>query len=249
MWTKYLIIKLLCYFCVKVNWKETSSQTSACAAGERPRAYNLSHVPQLIHPAVFRHQTSLEVSGSAETVSCTSSATRFCTKHNSTHTKEKKKKNQAPGILRNIQIFTTVFSLITKSVTKAYSTLCTNSRQKQGGAIPWHSDTASMVSSLRSPPAPQLSRAVPPINRLWAGFQQDGASSSCAGTSFCYLQEAHRQSPADIGSQSKATANGLTCNCCGVTPTQHQRGGLRTSDCSHTFLFHSSTVPQWKRKR
>lgn len=100
--------------------------------------------------------------------------------------KKKKKKNQAPGILRNIQIFTTVFSLITKSVTKAYSTLCTNSRQKQGGAIPWHSDTASMVSSLRSPPAPQLSRAVPPINRLWAGFQQDGASSSCAGTSFCY---------------------------------------------------------------
>lgn len=99
MWTKYLIIKLLCYFCVKVNWKETSSQTSACAAGERPRAYNLSHVPQLIHPAVFRHQTSLEVSGSAETVSCTSSATRFCTKHNSTHTKEKKKKNKTKHLV------------------------------------------------------------------------------------------------------------------------------------------------------
>lgn len=67
-----------------------NKQTSACAARGRPRAYNLSHVPELIHPAVFRHQTSLEVSGSAETVSCTLSATHFCTKHNSTHTKEKK---------------------------------------------------------------------------------------------------------------------------------------------------------------
>lgn len=46
-------------------------------------------------------QTSPEVSGSAE--SCMQSATHLCTKHNSTHTKK------APVILRNIQIFTTVF--------------------------------------------------------------------------------------------------------------------------------------------
>lgn len=129
----YLIIELLCYFSFKMEETDRQTDKRLC------RVYNLSHVPELIHPAVFRHPTSLEVSGSAETVSCTSPATRLCTKHNSTHTTEKKK--QAPGILRNIQIFTTVFSLITKSVTKAYSTLCTPSIPTHGGAIPG-TDTA-----------------------------------------------------------------------------------------------------------
>lgn len=143
--------------------KETSSQTSACATRERPRVYNLSHVPELIHPQRSGIKHPLKSVVLPRQSAAHNQLLVFAPSITQLILKKKKNKNQAPGILRNIQIFTTVFPLITKSVTKAYSTLCTNSTQMHGGAVAWHSDTASMghglelLSARSSPPVPHSS--------------------------------------------------------------------------------------------
>lgn len=76
-----------------------------------PTTYNLSHVPELIHPAVFRHQCSSHKHPMKSVVLLRQSAAHnqlFIFAPSITQSILKKTK-KAPVVLRNIQIFTTVF--------------------------------------------------------------------------------------------------------------------------------------------
>lgn len=156
MWTKYLINKLLCYFSLKISLKATDRQTAKrlcrmrAAPCVQPLPRTRAHSPRSVQASNtpwsqwFCWDSQLHIN---QLLVFAPSITQLILK----------KKNQAPGILRNIQIFTTVFSLITKSITKAYSTLCTNSAQNHGGATTWHPDTASMDLLLELPQLAPLS--------------------------------------------------------------------------------------------
>lgn len=60
LWTKYLIIKLLCYFfLLKLIRRKIRKRIPTLPHENSPRAYNLSHVPQSSFiTAVLRHQCS-----------------------------------------------------------------------------------------------------------------------------------------------------------------------------------------------
>lgn len=101
LWTKYLIIKLLCYFFLLklIRMKKKGGgghHTQTTLPHESsPCAYSLSHVPEFIHLAVFRHQCSCHKHPLKSVVLLRQSAAHnqlfiFCTKHNSVHTKETK---------------------------------------------------------------------------------------------------------------------------------------------------------------
>lgn len=241
----YLIIKLLCYFSFKMEETDRQTDKRLC------RVYNLSHVPELIHPAVFRHPTSLEVSGSAETVSCTSPATRLCTKHNSTHTTEKKKTSTwySQEYTNIYHSFLAHYKISYKSLQHIMYTLYPNTRRSHPGHR--HSARHRLeLPSSRSPPTPPVSRSA--MTRLWVVVQQEGASSSCEGTSFCYLKEAYCQSLAGIRSQSKVPASGSNLALLWGNSAKHQQGELSyttapaSTPCSTPRLWFGSPTPKRK---
>lgn len=133
------------------------------------------HSPRSTQASVQLSQTPREVSGSAGTVSCTDqlfifapSITQFIL--------QKKKHLLCSGIYKYLPQFSL---LITKSVTKAYSTLCTKSIQTHHGAPVWHP-----ASQHRRHRAPSARSALLRIG-LWnaAGVSRRVTKSLWAGVS------------------------------------------------------------------
>lgn len=150
LWTKYLIIKLLRYFFLLklIRRKIRKKKKPTLPHENSPRAYNLSHVPQSSFiTAVLRHQCSSHKHSLKSVVLLRQSAAHnqlFIFAPSITHFILKKKKHLLfSGIYKYLPQF---FLLITKSVTKAYSTLFTNSIQIHKGVIAWHTVTASVVT-------------------------------------------------------------------------------------------------------
>lgn len=116
--------------------------------------------PSSFIPAIFRHQCSSHKHPVKSVVLLRQSAAHnqlFIFAPSITQFILKKKKHLLfSGIYKYLPQFSL---LITKSVTKAYSTLCTNSTQIHKGAIIWHtaqqhqSSLKAAVSLLRGPPA------------------------------------------------------------------------------------------------
>lgn len=168
MWTKYLIIKLLCYFSFKMNSKETDRQTSACAVCTTSPTYPSSFTPPcsgIKHPlksVVLPRQSAAR----NQLLAFAPSGTQ--------HILKKKTSTWYSQEYTNIyHSFLTHYKISYKSLQHIMYTLYPNTRRSH----PAHADTASdipgaAVSPLRSPPAPHSSAAGvsrSAINSLWGG--------------------------------------------------------------------------------
>lgn len=251
MWTKHIICTLLSsYFVISpLKWrKRTDRQTSACAVCTTSPTYPSSFTPQcsgIQHPlksVVLPRQSAAHHQLLAFAPSITQ------------HILQKKKTSTwySQEYTNIYHSFLAHYKISYKSLQHIMYTLYPNTRRSHPGHR--HSARHRLeLPSSRSPPTPPVSRSA--ITRLWVVFQQEGASSSCEGTSFCYLKEAYRQSLAGIRSQSKVPASGSNLALLWGNSAKHQQGELSyttapapTPSCSPPRLWFGSPSPRWKWK-